>query len=298
MSLRSYHSRPAKAIERHILVEALGRLAAFGDLAEYQYVGFGAHEFIDFELLWRHLGIESMVSIEWNDPVDRHKFNRPYEGVDVIQGDSTTVLPNFELRPHSVVWLDYTSKLNTKMIDEMKDLVTRLGTGSVLLASFNVTPEPKLGGRRRAVERRLGVPRVPVGWSDDQFAEWGLASLCGSVLRDEVAGVARSRADGANFKQLFNFRYQDGAQMATWGGAVVGPEDAGAFAAARFDELPYVRVGEEAFTIDPPALTLREILHLNRQLPRSPGAPSPLPWFSVDEVDEYAKLHRWYPAVR
>ena len=112
MSLRTYLNRPAKYIERLMLVEAFRRLAVFGPLPEYAYIGFGAHEFIDFELVWRTIGVTEMTSIEKEIPPDRFQFNRPFGGIVVEPGRSAaTVLPTLTFRPHSIVWLDYTGRL-------------------------------------------------------------------------------------------------------------------------------------------------------------------------------------------
>ena len=54
---RQYEFRPAKAAQRQMIVDACRRLTAITSLDEYQYVGFGGLEFIDFVEFHRGLGI-------------------------------------------------------------------------------------------------------------------------------------------------------------------------------------------------------------------------------------------------
>ena len=60
----NYALRPAKAIERQMMGEALRRLHPFQRVEAYRYVGFGSIYFSDFQLVHRTLGLNSMISIE------------------------------------------------------------------------------------------------------------------------------------------------------------------------------------------------------------------------------------------
>lgn len=297
MSLRSYLNRPAKSIERLMLVDAFRRLSAFGTLTEYGYVGFGAHEFVDFELVWRTIGITSMVSIEREAPVDRFEFNRPFGGIFVRPGSSSSVLPNLNLRPHTIMWLDYTGKLSTSIINDVILAGSRLGSGSVLVITVNAEPERQLHERRKSVAARVGERHVPASITDASLAKWGLAELSREILWDEMVQTMRTRVDRARFQQLFNFRYADRARMLTWGGIVVADADEQALVDAKFDELDFVRRGRDAYELVPPALTLREMLRLNDELPLASGAGGPFAWLSTEEIEAYARLHRWYPSM-
>ncbi|MFI5258788.1 MAG: O-methyltransferase [Candidatus Limnocylindrales bacterium] len=297
MSLRSYLNRPAKSIERLMLVEAFRRLSAFGPLSQYAYVGFGAHEFVDFELMWRTLGITKMTSIEKDAPLERFLFNRPFGSIVVEPGTSRTVLPRMIFEPHTIVWLDYTRKLSREVIADVVDCARRLESGSLLVATVNVEPEPQLTQRRAAVVRRVGEELVPTSVTNANLYPWGLARLSYDIVADQVAQAMRSRVHPARFEQLFNFTYADNAKMLTWGGLVVADGDRPQLAKAQFQDLDYVRTGQQSYDLTPPALTLREMLRLNDALPLVPGSASPLSWLSQDELDAYSRLHRWYPSL-
>jgi hypothetical protein len=297
MSLRSYLNRPAKYIERLMLVEAFRRLAAFGPLPEYAYVGFGAHEFVDFELVWRTIGVTEMTSIEKEIPADRFQFNRPFGAIIVEPGTSATVLPKLTFKPHTIVWLDYTGRLSLSIINDLVYSAGRLGSGSVLVVTVNAEPETEISKRRAAVVRKVGAKRVPAKVTDATLAKWGLAELYRDILSDEVSQAMRNRPDTAEFEQLFNFRYADSTRMLTWGGVIVADQDRQAFTDARFGDLEFVKTDADACLLAPPVLTLREMLRLNDELPLAPGAAGPLTWLSKGEVDAYSWLHRWYPPV-
>src|SRR5688572_6866900 len=82
-----YLARPAKAIQRRMVVDACRRLGPFGAPENFEYVGFGALEFVDFHLMRRGVGIIRMTSIEHDFARrERYEFNRPYGDVNVLIG--------------------------------------------------------------------------------------------------------------------------------------------------------------------------------------------------------------------
>ena len=70
------------------------------------------------------------------------------------------------------------------------------------------------------------------------------------------------------------------------------------FNACSFDELPFVCSGEEAYTIKVPCLTLKEMRHLNAQLPEREGTSLDIPDVPPEDVEAYAKLYRYFPYIR
>lgn len=60
----NYSLRPAKNIERKMILEALYRLSSFHSIREYQYIGFGSTFFTDFSLFHKNMGINDLYSIE------------------------------------------------------------------------------------------------------------------------------------------------------------------------------------------------------------------------------------------
>ena len=298
MSPRSYLDPPAKSIQRLMIIETLRRLRSFAPLSEYEYIGFGAHEFVDFELVWRYLGLTRLTSIEETIPIDRYLFNAPFGAVNVEPGQASSVLPNLALTGRAIVWLDYTRRLDRSAINDVNGLVRRLVSGSVVIVTVNATPEDRVTKRLAGAIARLGRERVPRTHTDASFGQWGLAVLTHSALADEVLQTARSRGDGATAEQLLRFHYQDTSKMLTWAGVIVTPAERPNYERAAFADLPFkALMGDEPVPINPPPLTIREIVRLNAEMPPAAGMASPLPWLSDDDFHAYARLHRWYPRL-
>src|SRR5271163_4037347 len=77
-----YWYRPAKRIQRYMMLDAFQQLRAIASPAHYQYVGFGGWEFVDFQLVRRRLGIPRMISIEKDSfRRKRYQFNRPFQDI-------------------------------------------------------------------------------------------------------------------------------------------------------------------------------------------------------------------------
>src|SRR5215831_9133797 len=99
----SYEVRPSKAVTRLIFVDLLRRLTPIGKPEDYQYVGFGALEFIDFDLVHRVVGVNDMVSIEADsNSIARYEWNRPFNSITLMPGRASTVLPTIDWRRLSI----------------------------------------------------------------------------------------------------------------------------------------------------------------------------------------------------
>ena len=138
----NYRLRPAKAVERKMLCEALRRLSAFGDIAKYRYVGFGSAYFTDFVLFHRALGIASMVSIEHDtDNEARFEFNKPFGCVTMKYMPASQALPALPWNERTIFWLDYDGQLDEEVLSDVAAVATRAVSGSVLIVSVNAHPD-------------------------------------------------------------------------------------------------------------------------------------------------------------
>lgn len=313
----NYSLRPAKNIERKMMGEAFARLSALHPLSGYRYVGFGSEFFNDFSLYHQTLGVKDMVSIERDvNRFKRCEFNRPYRSIKLIQGDASDVLPKLTWNKPSIVWLDYTSKLDRTIIADAKLLVSQISSSSLVVWSVNAHPwggdeDEETGEAVKQSEwpaRRLVKLQALFGNTrrfDDvngsELAQWGLAKLFHNVLTDEVRRALNDRnasaeaEDRLTFKQCFHFRYADGQRMLTVGGVFLNRADAAEFGADPFDGLTFIRTGEESVEIDPPTLTGREIRHLSRLLPNETRGSLKADWLSPEELERFRELYRYYP---
>jgi hypothetical protein len=283
-----------------MVVDALRRLRAFAPLSSYEYVGFGGMEFVDFDLIHRELGIRRMTSIELDSRnKDRYEFNAPFADVKIMFDRASAVLPTLldeaKLR---VVWLDYECQLNQEVLQDLGTALRKLLPGSVFLISVNAMGPSTAATRREVFTADVTPERVPEGTTNGTLAKWGWSAASHAVLIAEAASEVARRTDGSSFKQLFYFRYADGARMLTWGGIVVGPGNLQSYELANFSELSQVCLeGEPPREVAPPLLTMREALHLNAQLPTASVQALRANGISPTDLESYADLYRWYPPV-
>lgn len=291
-----YAQRPSKAVTRVVLVEMLQRLAGLADVTTFQYVGFGALEFIDFDLVHRRLGIEQMTSIEKRPgQVVRQSANAPFRGIDVLEGDAKDVLPTLDWTQLSVVWLDYEDSLNyTSVIPAVEHAARKLRPGSVLAVTLRAEPHKPLAERLTRLEADIGPERVPIGTTNATLGDWGTATVqrdvLDSVIRAEIAG----RAGGLDtWHQILNIEYADATKMQIVAGVVGGPGVDNAIRSCAFDGLGTYRAGKNALRIEVPYLTPKEQRILNEKLPRKSGARLNLPGVPKEAVKAYADAYRY-----
>jgi hypothetical protein len=291
-----YAQRASKAVTRLVFVEMLQRLAGLEDVSKYQYVGFGALEFLDFDLVHRRLGLKSMTSIESKPKqVIRQSANIPYNGIHVVEGDAKDVLPNLDWEPLSIVWLDFECGLNYRsVIPAVEYLARKLRPGSVLAVTLRAEPHTPISDRLNTLKEDIGPERVPAGTNENTLGDWGTARLQHVVLDSIIRAEISSRRGGQDtWTQLLNIQYRDVTKMQIIAGIVGGPGLDQVIASCRFDGLATYRSGEDALRIEVPYLTAKEQRLLNERLPRSPRARLHLPGVPAEEIKNYENAYRW-----
>ena len=316
----NYSLRPAKAVERKMICEAFCRLYPFGKIETYRYVGFGSIYFSDFQLFHRILGMNDMLSIE-KDAYAREcfEFNKPYKCVRLDCRPASLVLPELDWHVKTIVWLDYNSKLDETVLSDIGSVCTRACSGSMLLVTFNVhverdpdettrqeyTAETGLpfnldNYRLRELHKRLG-DGLPLEIRGNELRGKGLAIISRKVVNNRVEEALSTRNSVMPFekklahRQIFNFHYSDGAPMLTVGWIFFEAGEQHKFDACSFNELNFVRFGEEAYAIEVPCLTMKEMRHLNAQLPQGGVAAVTLPGVPPSDIERYAELYRYFP---
>src|SRR5580765_817145 len=100
----NYLVRPAKQIERKLLIEGLHQLSACGfHIRQYRYVGFGSPFYADFVLFHKYLYIEDMLCVEASDIRRRMRFNKPFPKVALHMGKVSQVIPKLDRERRHVV---------------------------------------------------------------------------------------------------------------------------------------------------------------------------------------------------
>ena len=286
-----------------MLLEALQRLRVFTPLARYRYVGFGSTYFADFTAVHRSLGITKMISIEQDiEQRARFQFNRPFRTVKMIFGPSHSILPTLTWTIPSVVWLDYDGPLSSSILADVDWVCSAAPSGSAVIVTVNADPGPidpkKPDTRIERLRKSIGAENVPNGiTTDGHLGGWKLADVTRTVLDSAIRAAARDRAASAKpatYRQLFNFRYRDGARMATVGGLLLGERHRKELPRCSFDDLDYVKTGADPYLISVPFLTNREVRWLDRQLPATATGLKPgiLP---DKDRKAYAEIYRFFP---
>lgn len=301
-----YRLRPAKHAERVMLVDLFRRLP-FCPSEEYQYVGFGSVAFIDFKMVHRFLGIENLISIEGTDDDNnkiRFENNKPYSGIDLRFGHSSSILPTIDFSSKSLVWLDYDGALSRSMSNDIGIVARKAPSGTFIGVTFT-TAFPATDNALRLQELARLKQQFPEYIPDDvkpqqfdggQYAEFGRQAL-GGLLEQAVSEADAGLSDLGEKRSVFqvcNFRYKDGAPMVTFGWVIVSDNDFDLFADAQLTSLPFVRTDQAHFRITIPFVTPLEIGEMERRLPALQNAAD-LDWIPAEHRKAFSKIYRYLP---
>ena len=287
-----------------MLCEAFQHLR-FHLLKDYQYVGLGSIFFTDFRLVHRTLGISRMTSIEKvGSHRERFEWNKPYAAINLLFGTTGQHLPRIDFSKPTIIWLDYEDPLLGSAISDIRTVAHTASHGSVLVVTVNAQPRQANDDGSKMLEQirvELGNDRISPNMKPNSLWGWGLANLYRTLVDNEIrdtlstANGVRKPTDKLSYEQLFNFQYEDGVRMVTFGGVFFEDAKRDEFEACAFNRLRFVRNGATPLRILTPKLTSREVAHLERQLPLVEG--SDLDFQSMPKKDalEYCNLYRYLP---
>ncbi|WP_176048996.1 O-methyltransferase [Burkholderia sp. BCC1644] len=304
----NYTLRLNKNVERKLMFEALQCIGHKISLIDYQYIGMGSMWFVDLIMAHRLLHIQDLISLEHSDYADRAIFNKPYDCVQVVPGDTSTLLPTLNWGKKTIIWLDYDTGVSGPLFDDLTIVGEKINAGSIIMitakAHIGDLPNKKEDGseftRREAMEYTLGqyIPQDMQPVKASQYPE-----ILGRSIFVALRSHLRVRSAGLSLLPIFHFYYKDGAPMVTVG-AIVVDETQGyrelVESSGVFSRFPYF-TGETQYTIKVPPLTQKEKMALDNMMP-SISAPKELLvrakyGFSIDQelLDNFFQLYRAYP---
>jgi hypothetical protein len=305
-----YRIRPAKSIERRMIVDLFRRLEEFGQLTNYRYIGLGSLYFSDFVLFHRALGFTKMISIEdatHSQIQSRFHFNVPYRHVQMKFGLSTNVLTTLDWFDRTVIWLDYDGNIDQTILNYINAVCLKAVPGSLFLISINASP-PRYhdsdGGEHKnldALKRLVDPELIPANITAGDFTGTKVADIYREVINNHIRNTlnihngVRSQASKVLYKQLINFHYEDGVKMLTVGGILYDEGQKSVVDRCAFDGLPFVRSEVDAYKIDPPIFTFSEIRKINSMIPLTDEDYTDLP-LNKSDIDKYIPLYRYYPS--
>jgi hypothetical protein len=311
-----YDLRPAKQVERRMLIDAFQRLGEGGfEIRDYQYTGFGSIYFVDFILFHKILGLNRLLSLE-HEPVleTRVRFNKPFSCVDVKIQPAAAEIPNLSRDLKHILWLDYDGILRKEFISDLKSALAVLTPGSIVLVTIDVEP-PKpedfvdINSGYASGKTVLGPKHwkeyfehhaseyLPLGQKQDSFAQSKLPILSTGILKETFNRGIVYRSE-LSFVPLFNFIYKDGHSMLTMGGMIAANEDKRRLNGSTLKETSYYRSDFDVppYQIRVPRLTRKERLYMDLAMPC--GDEWKPKEFSLDDetVQAYREVYRFLPA--
>ncbi|WP_114633436.1 O-methyltransferase [Vibrio splendidus] len=314
--LINYGVRPAKNIERKMMRDMFLRLFPFCPLPEYQYVGLGAKYFVDFFLFHKSLHIDKMISIEGDtNNRKRYHFNKPFDCIDIKFGHSNTVLPKINLDSKSIIWMDYDSRFNISMLDDLSIVISKLQSGSIFCLSYNsevyTRDELKDSSGKLAADAYkqkfteiVGEDNIPQSFDERGWTRQ--SNFSGFLYNSIIARLNRSLQERndrlindeekLHVKQVMYFDYADGSRMETLGFVLYKVDELKLVDACNFEGLPFFKSGKESFTIKTPNLTQKEIRHLSEKMPNFDISLLDQNIFSVKDVTAFSELYKYFPA--
>lgn len=295
-----YELRPAKQVERRMIIDALHKLVFVGfDIEEYKYVGLGSIYFIDFILFHKFLGIKKMISAEFSNSIQKRvHFNKPYDFIEIFYNPIGEIIPTLNKEIQHFLWLDYDYKLDTDIIADVKSAATFLSKGSILVVTVDVEPpENEYEGPEnwkdyfeKIAGDYLGITQVK------DFAKTKLPFHNIHILYKAILDGLSGR--DIDFYPIFNFSYADGHEMITIGGILGAETELRRIQASKISETAYSRMNlnDPPYRIEIPKVTRKERLYLDSHMPCSNNWTPELFEFDQGSIRAYREIYRFFPA--
>ena len=294
-----YDLRPAKQVERRMIMDALGRLMNGGiPIRDYQYTGLGSIYFFDFVLLYKILGMRRFLSVEYDTSITKRvAFNKPFEPIEIRMTSIGDVIPELDTSLRHLVWLDYDDRLTNGVLLDASGAANHLSPESLLLVTVDVEPPsdaatPEARAEYLRSEARAFLPyEFNTEWCiQSRYPATNLAIIANAI----TTGLA---VRGVGFHPLFKFTYADGHKMVTLGGMIGDAAVESRIDACDWSEAWYLRrnTHDDPYRIRVPRLTRRERLFLDQHMPGEPGWRPRAFELSGQELADYREIHRFYP---
>ncbi len=304
----NYQYRPAKSIERKMLCDLIREIQLIRADGEMRYIGLGAKYFTDFLLLHNEFGITDMISIEAQKEREvRYEFNKPLKCIQMMYGSTNEILPQISGfdQKMNLVWLDFDDAFKKSMIYDVETICRNIGIGSMFFISCNYSYKGmKPSEKEESFKESVGE------YFDDNIKKSEYAGKkIPYVIKKVIDNQIRRNIDLRNrtekdttveYMQLLFLTYQDGAPMMTIGGILADEELKKRIIESKImDKYTFISDGENAFSIDIPNLTNKEIQLILKNLPVSQEEfrEREQEFFGIgyDEISKFEKIYRYYP---
>lgn len=305
-----YALRPAKQVERRILIDALLLISDSGfPIRDYRYTGMGSIHFVDFSLFHKIIGIRNMLSVEISTKIEnRIHFNAPYKEIINLEVGQPigNFIPKLESDRQHLLWLDYDDILREEMLRDISAAASTLSPGSILL--FTIDSEPPIKGNNREENNEENISKSKkyftsfadtylLPYTNEDFYYENLPRLNIKACLNSIKAGLAGRQD-IQFQPLFNFIYADGHRMITAGGMICDKKSKQKIKGSRLLKADYIRADfqSDPFYIRVPILTRKEQLVLDSHMPCHDGWLPKEFEMSSEEIQNYNKIYRFFPS--
>jgi Putative O-methyltransferase len=295
-----YDLRPAKQVERRMIFDGLLHLHRCGiPLKNYQYVGFGSIQFVDFILFHKFFGINKMISIEFDESIKKRvHFNSPYGCIGIKMKKADEVITTLSIDQKNILWLDYDDIIKKEMISDISLATGQLSVGSILLITVDTEPPYKDDSPKKT--KSYFYEECEEYVSDlytKEFSKKSIPNTCIKIFEKAIKQGLSGRND-ISFELLFNFIYQDSNRMLTIGGMICSNTEKQNLDQIDGDEAYYFRrdFKDDPFKIEIPIITRKERLYLDQNMPCADDwAPEDFE-LTDDALKQYREIYRFLPA--
>lgn len=306
----NYNYRPAKSIERKIIVELLKEIYGVINSQHCTYIGLGSIFFSDFRLIHRELGIQEMINIEENESDEkRFKFNKPFTNIKLKWGLTTDVLPSLDWKGKKIIWLDYDYSLQPYMFEDLEIIFSNIESGGFYLFSCNSALSKYFDQKEQEYKVEKFVEsfqdNTPFDLKPSDLSRKNSPKLIRSMIVEKIKEILTDRNaskdedEKLSFYQLLNISYQDGAPMFSIGGFISNKKDINLLEYGSLKELPYIKLDKEILNIEYPVITAKETDLLNSFLPREKKKflkLKTIDFIPEDDRSQFQRIYRYYPS--
>ena len=305
-----YSLRPAKSIERKMILFLLMTLNKYMNIDEYHYIGFGSIYYVDFNLFHKILNIKKMTSMEWKENELRARFNLPLQCITLKPGSSTDTLPELLDTPtKNITWLDYDDHLNTSILSDIESYTLYTAPESLLMISMNVHsdnvgnihPDEYQKFRYSKLYSRVGEDNVPFDLKNLKLNKWELSVVYKQIILNKIQTILRKKnsmvkeEERISVRQIIYFHYADNAKMMTLGVLFYKNSNLEKLNNTMLENLEFYRNENNAYEIIVPKLTTLELSELNKKLPKLEGTSIEIPGVPEDDILIYEHIYRYFP---
>ena len=286
------------------MIEAIRRLAQFGSLSQYTYIGLGGPYLEDFRILYEQFNDIGMVSIEKHkETFKRQQFHVPCKTIDLRNMDLYDFVDDYESDGQkSIIWLDYTD-LTYQNFEYFMLLLSKVTNGSLVKITLRCHALDYLNKEDTFKEEFQALMPNP-SINPPQYGP-----SYSKLIQDMLQIASQKALSGQRentFQPITSFYYSDGTGILTVTGIVCTSSEAPMFKSA-FNSWKFANLNWDIpRKIDVPVLSTKERLNLQDKLPCNERAGdallSALGYLlessgqrTKAQLEQYSDFHRYYP---